>query len=140
METETQTKSVAKTQIIVTVSEEQKATIQQLKTDYNLTDKGAIALLIEVAFNNQIGLLPDDNGDAQEVDTFAIVVDGLGLAKKTKAEKVVVSDEEKALQKSIKKQERIRKKMESLIEQLKKESGEIITSEDDVETLVVSGV
>lgn len=137
METETETKKVTKSQIVVNVSEEQKATLQQLKTDYNLTDKGVIALLLEVAFNNQVGLLPDDNGDAQEVDTFAIVVDGLKLAKKSKVEKIVLTDEEKAAAKEAKRQDRLRKKLEELTAQLAAESNPV---EEDIETLVVAGV
>ena len=133
METETEKKTVAK-QIVINVSEEQKETLQQLKTDYNLTDKGVIALLLEVAFNNQVGLLPDDNGDAQEVDTFAIVVDGLKLAKKGKIEKIVLTDEEKAAGKEAKKQERLRKKLEELTKQLAEAANP--TVEDDIEPLV----
>lgn len=138
METETNKKSVAK-QIVVNVSEEQKATLQKLKEDYNLTDKGVITLLLEVAFNNQVGLMPDDNGDPQEVDTFAIVVNGLNLAKKVKAEKVVLTDEEKAAAKEAKKQERLRKKLAELTAQLKAEvSGN--SDDSDVETVVEIGV
>jgi hypothetical protein len=136
METETVTKSVAK-QIVINVSEEQKTTLQQLKTDYKLTDKGVIALLLEVAFNNQVGLLPDDNGDAQEVDTFAIVVDSLGLAKKSKVEKIVLTDEEKAAIKESKRQDRLRKKLEELTAQLAAESNPV---KENIETLGVAGV
>jgi hypothetical protein len=136
METETVTKSVAK-QIVINVSEEQKTTLQQLKTDYKLTDKGVIALLLEVAFNNQVGLLPDDNGDAQEVDTFAIVVDSLGLAKKSKVEKIVLTDEEKAAIKESKRQDRLRKKLEELTAQLAAESNPV---KENIETLGVVGV
>jgi hypothetical protein len=134
METETETKKVAKPQIVVNVSEEQKATLQQLKADYNLTDKGVIALLLEVAQNNRVGLMPDDNGEAQEVDTFAIVVAGLGLAKKVKVEKPVLTEEEKAALKAERKKERIRKKLAELTGQL-----EEVESEDEPETLVVVG-
>jgi hypothetical protein len=118
METETKNEKVTTKQIVVNVSDEQKATLQELKANYNLTDKGVISLLLEVAFSNQVGLMPDDNGDPQEVDTFAIVVDGLGLAKKTKVEKVVLTDEEKAAAKEAKKQDRLRKKLEELTKQL----------------------
>ncbi len=139
METEQTNEKTVTKQIVINVSEEQKATLQTLKADYNLTDKGVIALLLEVAFNNQVGLLPDDNGDAQEVDTFAVVVEGLGLAKKTKVEKVVLTDEEKAAAKEAKKQDRIRKKLEELTAQLKAEvSGK--GADEDIETLVVAGV
>ncbi len=137
METENEKKSVAK-QIVVNVSEVQKDTIQQLKEDYHLTDKGVITLLLEVAFNNRVGLLPDDNGDAQEVDTFAIIVDGLGLAKKGKVEKIVLTDEEKAAAKESKRQDRLRKKLEELTKQLAAEVSPV--EEEDIETLVVSGV
>jgi hypothetical protein len=136
METENEKKSVAK-QIVVNVSEVQKNTIQQLKEDYGLTDKGVITLLLEVAFNNQVGLLPDDNGDAQEVDTFAIIVDGLGIAKKSKADKIVITDEEKAAIKESKRQDRLRKKLEELTKQL---AAEVTAVEEEIETLVVSGV
>lgn len=136
METETVTKSVAK-QIVINVSEEQKATLQTLKANYNLTDKGVIALLLEVAFNNQVGILPDDNGDAQEVDTFAIVVDGLNLAKKSKIEKPVLTDEDKAAAKESKRQEKFRKKLEELTRKLTAECNHV---EEDIETLVVAGV
>lgn len=139
MENETETKKVAKPQIIVNVSEEQKATINSLKADYNLTDKGVIALLLEVAFNNQVGLMPDDNGDPQEVDTFAIVVNGLNLAKKTKVEKPVLTDEEKAAAKEAKKQERLRKKLAEITAQLQAVANP--TDEDEeIETLVEVGV
>lgn len=139
METEQTNEKTVTKQIVINVSEEQKATLQTLKADYNLTDKGVIALLLEVAFNNQVGLLPDDNGDAQEVDTFTVVVEGLGLAKKTKVEKVVLTDEEKAAAKEAKKQDRIRKKLEELTAQLKAEvSGK--GADEDIETLVVAGV
>ena len=136
METETDTKTVAK-QIVINVSEEQKATLQTLKADYNLTDKGVIALLLEVAFNNQVGLLPDDNGNAQEVDTFAIIVDGLKLSKKGKIEKIVLTEEDKAAAKESKRQDRLRKKLEELTAQLAAESNPV---EEDIETLVVAGV
>jgi hypothetical protein len=135
METETETKSVAK-QIVINVSEEQKVILQQLKADYNLTDKGVIALLLEVAFNNQVGILPDDNGDQQEVDTFAIIVDGLKLAKKGKVEKIVLTDEEKAAAKKDKKKQLILKKLQELTGQLSEVSNPI---DEDIETLVVAG-
>lgn len=135
METETDTKTVAK-QIMITVSEEQKATINSLKSDYNLTDKGVIALLLEVALNNQVGLLPDDESNPQEVDTFAIVVDALKLAKKTKVEKPVLSAEEKAAAKEAKKKARLQKKLEELTKQLAAEVNPV----DEPETVVEIGV
>jgi len=141
METEqTQETVVTKTpQVVINVTEEQKATLQGLKKDYNLTDKGVIALLLEVALNNQVGLMPDDDGEAQEVDTFAIVVDALKLAKKTKVPKPVLSDEEKAAAKEAKKQERLRKKLDELTAKLKAEvAGEV--PQDEPETLVEVGV
>ena len=139
METETQKKKVAKPQIVVNVSEEQKATLQKLKTDYNLTDKGVIALLLEVAQNNQVGVMPDDNGEVQEVDTFAVVVAGLGLAKKTKVEKPVLSDEEKAALKEQRKRERMQKKLEEITAKLKAELS-ASPNEDEIETVVEVGV
>ena len=139
METETQKKKVAKPQIVVNVSEEQKATLQKLKTDYNLTDKGVIALLLEVAQNNQVGVMPDDNGEVQEVDTFAVVVAGLGLAKKTKVEKPVLSDEEKAALKEQRKRERMQKKLEEITAKLKAELS-ASPNKDEIETVVEVGV
>ncbi len=130
METETETKKVAKPQIVVNVSEEQKATIQQLKADYKLTDKGVITLLLSVALANQTGLMPDDDGNPVEIDTFDAVVAGLGLAKKTKVEKPILTDEEKQALKDERKKEKIRKKLAELTGQLE---------ESEPETLVVVG-
>lgn len=149
MSEQTETKKVT-TQSIVNVSDEQKATIAGLKKTYNLTDKGVIELLLNVALNNQVGLLPDENEVPQEVDTFAIVVDGLNLAKKVKTEKVVLTEEEKAAAKEAKKQERLRKKLAELQAQLTAEVNgttvtetsdeEIETEDSEPETLVEIGV
>jgi hypothetical protein len=121
------------------VSEEQKATLQKLKTDYNLTDKGVIALLLEVAFNNQVGLMPDDEGNTVEVDTFAVVVKGLGLAKKEKVEKVLLTDDEKLARREARKLERKQKKLEAALAELTAQAaGNTIEDEDDApEPLVV---
>jgi len=140
METETtEEKKVTTKQIVHNVSEEQKATLQKLKTDYNLTDKGVIALLLEVAFNNQVGLMPDDEGNTVEVDTFAVVVKGLGLAKKEKVEKVLLTDDEKLARREARKLERKQKKLEAALAELTAQAARNpIEDEDDApEPLVV---
>jgi hypothetical protein len=139
METETTEKKVTTKQIVHNVSEEQKETLQQLKTDYNLTDKGVIALLLEVAFNNQVGLMPDEDGNTVEVDTFAVVVKGLGLAKKEKVEKVLLTDDEKLARREARKLERKQKKLEAALAELTAKASENpVEDEDDApEPLVV---
>lgn len=122
-------------QFVTNVSEEQKAQLAVLKSQYNLSDKGVIALLLEVATNNQVGLMPDDEGNAQEVDTFELVVKGLNLAKKPKQEKkekVLLTDEQKEARRLVKKLQKIQAQRIA--------ASMDTTEEDEVETLVEVGV
>lgn len=128
-------------QFVVNVSEKQKETLQALKEEFKLSDKSVIALLLEVATNNRVGLTADSDENPIEVDTFALVVEGLGLAKaekvvKEKVEKVVLTPEEKE-----------KRKLERQLEKLQKKlAGEVTTpvvaetvETEEPETLVVDG-
>lgn len=139
METE-QTEKKGSGQLVININAEQKAEIKELKSKYNLTDKGVIALLLEVANNNQVGLMPDDDGNPQEVDALQVIVNGLGLAKKGKVAKVKLTDEEKIARREARKQERANVKMQVLLAKLKADaSGETPVETDEVETVVEIG-
>ena len=125
---------------VLNISPEQKNEIKELKENYSLTDKGVIALLLEVAHNNSVGLMPDDDGEGvHEVDALQVIVDGLNLAKKGKVEKIKLTDEEKLARKEARKQERAKVKMELLIKKLKAEVNGT-TEEEETEPLVEIGV
>jgi hypothetical protein len=135
METKTKTK-----QFVVNVSEKQKETLQSLKEEFNLSDKSVIELLLEVATNGRQGVTADDDGNPVEVDTFAVVVKGLGLAKpekvvKEKVEKVELTPEQKA-------QRKLERQLANLQKKLAEAAAPSVetTEADEPETLVVSGV
>lgn len=121
-------------QVVVNVSDEQKAELAEIKAKYNLTDKGVIALLLEVAANNQVGLVEID-GEVQEVDALELIVKGLGLAKPVKVvvEKVELTPEEKEILKAKRKIERLKAKL------AEEEARLNPVVEEELDTVVVVG-
>ena len=129
----------AKPQFVINVSEEQKATLNELKQEFNLSDKSVITLLLEVANSHRNTVGADSEGEPIEVDSFDVVVRSMNLSKKTKVEKVELTPEQKAKIKAEKRLAKLEKQLKDAIEAKKKASGEVVV-EDEVEPLIVSGV
>jgi hypothetical protein len=129
----------AKPQFVINVSEEQKAALNELKQEFNLSDKGVMTLLLEVALNNRNSVGPDSEGEAIEIDTFEVTVRNLDLGKKRKAKKVEITPEEKERIKAEKRLAKLEKQLAEALKAKNKISAEVET-EEEVETLVVSGV
>lgn len=123
-------------QYVINVTEQQKDELTELKAEFNLSDKGVMELLLEVAQNNRMGAMPNNDGELEEVDVFALIVRGLNLSKKPKKEKVVLTEEEKEVIRLQKQLTKVANRMKEL------ETTSVTTEEvqeevqDDVEVLI----
>jgi hypothetical protein len=127
----------AKPQFVINVSEEQKATLNELKQEFNLSDKSVITLLLEVATSHRNTVGADSEGEPIEVDSVDVTVRSMNLAKKVKGEKVELTPEQKERAKAEKRLAKLEKQLKEALQAKQKADME---PEEEVETLVVSGV
>ena len=125
---ETQAKQTVTKQFVVNTNESDKNIINNLKEELALSDKSVIRLLIEIASNNREGVVTED-GVSTNVDTFRVLATKLGLSKKEKIAKTVLSKDEK-----------LKIKLEKRMAEIQAQLDSTKTEESEPETLIEIGV
>ena len=115
-------------QFVVNTNESDKNIINNLKEELALSDKSVIRLLIEIASNNREGVVTED-GVSTNVDTFRVLATKLGLSKKEKIAKTVLSKDEK-----------LKIKLEKRMAEIQAQLDSTKTEESEPETLIEIGV